>query len=455
MEIEWSDVPFLRRQGLAIGAVALASAAAFVVLGLPPEKVAIAIALAGGIVGALLNPTTAISLLAFSFFVGMSAAPVTLAQGFGALAMCAGLLVALVRREKFSFGNLMPWFSAWAFWIGCSYLYASSSATVSIELRKFVINLAIYSLIVHYFRSVVQVHRLTIVLFAAIALNAVSALWQWWLHGSEPYFRATGLGLDPNYLGALCVAGVGIAVAEHSRQKGRGGKVSWLLATVLCLAGMLTTASRTAHVAIILMGFLIFVTLPERRRMIVGAAVVLFVLFPYAPTTYRERMQNLGEEISRSLPAAGVQELNIRGYLAKAGLRIWRDHPIIGAGIGHFRHLFLTVGYNPGHEWDAGFNPHNAYVGLLAETGIIGLFLFSAILGIGCWNYLQAYRQLRGRGGLERTTAVAAMALMLVHMVMTLTIPILTTHSLYLLLALSVVMKGVGSAKARGTDPVP
>lgn len=65
--------------------------------------------------------------------------------------------------------------------------------------------------------------------------------------------------------------------------------------------------------------------------------------------------------------------------LAKAGLKMWLDHPL-GVGPGNF---YQNIGsYIPEY---AGKDAHNTYIRCLTETGILGFTLFSLILGSAFW----------------------------------------------------------------------
>jgi hypothetical protein len=98
-------------------------------------------------------------------------------------------------------------------------------------------------------------------------------------------FKATGLGIDPNFLGMWIVPGVGIAVIGFLRTKRR---LEYVLFGVLCALGILATGSRGSLVsAIIGAVIVVFVesasprrTVSVRRRRIATAALVIALLTP-------------------------------------------------------------------------------------------------------------------------------------------------------------------------------
>jgi O-antigen ligase len=57
---------------------------------------------------------------------------------------------------------------------------------------------------------------------------------------------------------------------------------------------------------------------------------------------------------------------------------MWQEHPIAGVGIGQFSGQVSS--YLPPVLSDLSLGAHNMYMQVLAETGIVGLFLFMVVL---------------------------------------------------------------------------
>jgi O-antigen ligase len=86
----------------------------------------------------------------------------------------------------------------------------------------------------------------------------------------------------------------------------------------------------------------------------------------------------------------GTDTVGYRYNLWKAGWLMWIDHPLTGVGIGNYGVYLLKY-------WSASylpkvFTPHNTYVQVLAETGIIGIILFTAIIVLALKNFWQRAR---------------------------------------------------------------
>lgn len=73
----------------------------------------------------------------------------------------------------------------------------------------------------------------------------------------------------------------------------------------------------------------------------------------------------------------------IRTSLAKVSFEMWKDHPIFGVGKGNFinnSEQYFSELANRGEEVAGyGFIPHNTILAYLAETGIVGVFVFMTL----------------------------------------------------------------------------
>jgi O-antigen ligase len=81
----------------------------------------------------------------------------------------------------------------------------------------------------------------------------------------------------------------------------------------------------------------------------------------------------------------------IRFELWKLALRMFKDHPLTGVGVGNFRTMFLT--YHPGLiGGDTWGSAHNCYLHQLAERGLLGLAALLYLLSTLIRKPLQWYR---------------------------------------------------------------
>jgi len=205
--------------------------------------------------------------------------------------------------------------------------------------------------------------------------------------------RATAPGLRispliPDYIAAaayfaLCWAtAIGIGL-QRSR-----GQIVILGASLVLLAGLFLTGSRSAigaaagGIAVVaylaLRGKKAFSPLP-----IIGFAVVavgiLAIVFP----------RLIGHDLTG---ATAGESLKVRFELWKAGVRVLLAHPLFGVGLDRF-FLFLDQFATPQLKvmWTGRLNPHNDFLRIAAEFGLVGLSLF-------LWTLRESGRTI-ARGG--------------------------------------------------------
>lgn len=217
--------------------------------------------------------------------------------------------------------------------------------------------------------------------------------------------RATSDGLRispqiPDYIAAgsyfaLCwLAAVGLAIASRRR------RLLWALAGIPLMAAIYLTGSRSVIAAavggIVVLVFTLvrYRTAPVRSVLFVAvvAVVVLAVTFPWV--------------VGRDLAGATArQSLTVRLELLRAGLRVIETRPLFGVGIDRF---YLVAGAFASPElnalWNGRKNPHNDFLRVGAELGLVGLALFLWILADAARRIWQGLRN----GGDARLAGLAA-----------------------------------------------
>ena len=198
------------------------------------------------------------------------------------------------------------------------------------------------------------------------------------------YFSATGFrggvrfaasGFDPNDMSMLLTLGIPLAwYLAVSESKNRATPLIPYLLRLLnyiyipgAILANLLAASRTSFVAIFVAALFILLSFTRLRlsaRIVVFAGLIyaLIVLQPLIPATSIQRLAT-----TRTSIASG--DLTGRTRIWRAGYRTFTENPIGGIGSGAFR---STI------ELDKA--PHNVYVAILTETGLVGIVLFGFIL---------------------------------------------------------------------------
>ena len=228
--------------------------------------------------------------------------------------------------------------------------------------------------------------------------------------------RVTSTIGDPNVLAAILVAGFSLAgAATFALRDSTGLRMAASLAAALCLGALFLTGSRGG---IVCFGaaLVVAVVIAGRWRaklaliavLIAGASAAYIAL--YAPVEIRERFANATQ--------GEIQQQEGRFTLWTVGWRVAQDEPVTGIGAGNFKEVSAKYLLEPGTVFRTDRvieNPggvHNTYLQVLAETGVVGLALYLAILLSSLAAGLRASRTFerigdRGMEIMARGTVVA------------------------------------------------
>jgi len=144
------------------------------------------------------------------------------------------------------------------------------------------------------------------------------------------------------------------------------------LGVVVCVTGLLTTYSRGSIVALLL-SFIVSILfiLIHQRRITFFSRVTIFVLIItgllswrlWAPQTIITRMENTIVEDEYDNPVALDKSSQKRIDIWNAHLALLQTSPVFGIGFGQSKHML-------------GVDPHNAFILIAVEMGILGFLAF-------------------------------------------------------------------------------
>jgi O-antigen ligase len=211
--------------------------------------------------------------------------------------------------------------------------------------------------------------------------------------GVDRRFNSAG---DPNFVAAFQVVALPLVLVTASYARTPARRALLWIATALIAGSVISTLSRAGLVTI-LIAVILIAALPSRslfRRpghkvvLLIAAAIGLALLLAITWADISHRFQ------------VGFAQENVaggRGDLWMAALHGFSTHPLTGLGYGGFRTgSFQLLAQTPGVDLAShlrfaartGEYVHNAYLGSLAELGLMGLALFVAI-------FLSSARSLR------------------------------------------------------------
>jgi O-antigen ligase len=173
--------------------------------------------------------------------------------------------------------------------------------------------------------------------------------------------RYTGGGANQNDAAIAGVLFIVVAVYLASRQRRRGGLVSWMYWVLVPMAALavLLTGSRAGLVELVVAVTLLITTLLRRgwktKILLVAAIACGAILVVNFVPAYL---------IERATEGTQAGTFVVRQGIWAAGLRQWQQSPLIGCGAGTFRFaVYGPVG---------GYVAHNVFIAQLVDLGVIG-----------------------------------------------------------------------------------
>lgn len=285
-------------------------------------------------------------------------------------------------------------------WVVVSHVWATDLSLASDSVTRFALNFALFPIVLAF---VVEA-RHVVALFAVYVAASVASVGYGLLAdpsaGEPTEGRLAGAGINPNELGAVLVVavifGVGLGLVRSWHPLVR---VAAFTGAAVSTAGLFLTLSRGAlfGLAVAILVAPLAVGRGRRLAAVVVAAAAVFCAVAWfgvlASDDARDRVTNPSAEGGSG-----------RSDLWRVGWRMVEDHPIRGVGAGNFPARSVDYLLRPGSTENDAYivdtpkEPHNIYLAVLAELGIVGFLLFVAILVTALTAAIHAARQFTQRG---------------------------------------------------------
>ena len=155
----------------------------------------------------------------------------------------------------------------------------------------------------------------------------------------------------------------------------------YALAAVLCAIGIVLSFSRGPILALVLSTFGVAVFLPRLRRIVLFSTAGLLLCFAAAWPVIGDRIQSRLNE---------VDNVTVRFKLWDVGAHVFTDHPLFGVGLsqyakyedGTIRSHRIGPFYEYGGSIEKIATVDNHLIQLAAETGLVGLIAYGALLAV-------------------------------------------------------------------------
>jgi len=227
---------------------------------------------------------------------------------------------------------------------------------------------------------------------------------------------------DPNFFAQMLIMAVPVALFLTFTERTRLLRVTGWAAAGITACAVVFSYSRGGAIALVCVLLLSLLAWKAAVGQAAVAAVVglIALLWVVMPAQFARRLMTLeqvlpignGEVLD---PDSSIEERKL--FTAVAG-RLLVDHPIVGVGAGNYTAYFTEYAERVGSTTllyvDAaeGYYPHNLYLEIGAETGLIGLAVFCAALVASFAQLRRARRRFFAAGdvasaGLARGWTIA------------------------------------------------
>jgi len=226
--------------------------------------------------------------------------------------------------------------------------------------------------------------------------------------------RVTGMPADTgggyNALGTMLVLGLPLLLALAVRRRGWGFLIFGAGAAVTAI-GLVLTFARGAWLGG-LAGLAVFLACVPRPTRLLLLALLLLTL----------AIGRFG--LTGAVPALGARAESIpdltlnrdRIAIWRAALQIFRDHPVVGTGLGTFTMVYPRYRLPEDRE-PVPSRPfaHNIFLNIAAEGGVLGVLSFASVIALALWWGARWIRQSPADEGVIAAGVVAALVGVLVH----------------------------------------
>lgn len=195
-------------------------------------------------------------------------------------------------------------------------------------------------------------------------------------------YRVAGVLGDPNYYAMIMAVLMPIAFDRVWNEKNIILKFMAGLSLFLSLFAVMYTYSRGGFLA--LMVGLVLMAFYYKLKLTPALIGILFfiILYQFLPKDYSERLLTLSyffpQDAKQQLIDKSIQERTSQNL---AAWEMFKDYPLTGVGMSNYKNYYYYYARPLGLDTSIGSrNPHNLYFQILAERGLLGLFVFVYVM---------------------------------------------------------------------------
>jgi hypothetical protein len=338
-------------------------------------------------------------LIPFNFVFAIG--PVPIAVELLKLFLWIPFLVTRTARADFKTSTYNKWFAVWAFILATSVIRSNDLPYTIKESIRLASNIGLCYLVLNLVDTREKLLQIVRVLTMSTLLVACYGFYQWAIQDYGALFWIVNPRIDTNLahyrdtfwpwrnrmisvltsemeLGHyfnMCLP-IGLMLWLTEGRKRLSSK--WFWSVLAMLAGLLLTFTFGAWAALpATMGLFVVVLDKKLRWKLLGGVLVISVvsgllimgpLRPFAETKFS------GQQIG-----SFTWDIFTRLKAWTFAVNTWRSHPMLGVGVGSYETISAESDWLGVGPMGAGSSPHETYLYLLAESGLIGFISMMAI----------------------------------------------------------------------------
>lgn len=310
----------------------------------------------------------------------------TLPRLIGVVAFACFVGNRFMRREAVLFTPSARVFAAFVAWIFLSGFWATD------RTAAYTMVFVVFQLWLFYVMTgnlVVDRATLRLVLLAYVIGCVVASVWAMRNYADQAY--ATNLqrvsavdDMNPNDFARLVGFGLLAGVYILFDSASRWVRQLVLVALPVLFVGLALSKGRGAWLAFTVALLVMFALVRKTPRVYTAAGLVVLVLGGTVVAGIRAGYfdDNFSKRFEDT--ASGKDPTAQRADIWKVGLALFRDNPVAGVGFDNFHVRFNDYLSSVHTDVFPGFNkdPHNVFLSVAGETGIVGFAIFMAFIGI-------------------------------------------------------------------------
>ena len=319
-------------------------------------------------------------------------------------------------------------------------LFSSSSSATNPELAdekliEYVKCLLIFALVMNLIRSRVTLNRAvwTILIVGAVlstisAYQVITSSYAWdfggfgrienaQIVGNLRQSRISGALSDPNFYAQILVPLIPLWLFRLFDETSIRSKLFSAYGLITCLIALVFTYSRGAILALgVVTGLVLLVRKPRLKHCLAGV-VLLGAAMLLVPPQFQQRIGTLDQFVAENESPFMDMDSSFqqRALFMRVAWNMWREHPFLGVGAGNYSEHYQEYADRIGatvssyEEFNKKRFAHCLYLEIASETGLIGLFLFAAIIAAAGMKGWQAVRIFKRTGDFKTARLVLAL----------------------------------------------